>query len=162
LDAGRRDPGRLPRFGVAFACRVHYGGVGSFHGSSLVQPGSCMDLARWRRLVRRTVSNFLGWYLAVYLIYQSFALWIRTGSLPNAPGSVNFWRVAVLFHGVSAAGNLFVIGPAGVSVIMDASGATWRVSSILGASAIVSIFVMGAFTLLARVRLTARPLRPCA
>jgi putative membrane protein len=127
--------------------------------SNLVQAWIWQDGGAWFGV---PVSNFLGWYLAVYLIYQSFALWIRTGSLPNAPGSVNFWRVAVLFHGVCAAGNLFVIGPAGVSVIMDASGATWRVSSILGASAIVSIFVMGAFTLLARVRLTARPLRPCA
>jgi uncharacterized membrane protein len=70
------------------------------------------------------VTNFLGWYLTVYLIYQAFALWIRTGPLPNGPGSVNLWRVAVLFFGVCAAGNLFVIGPLGVSVIMDASGAT--------------------------------------
>ena len=100
------------------------------------------------------VSNFLGWYLTVYVIYQSFTLWVRTGPLPDGPASVNFWRVAVLFYGVCAAGNLFVIGPPGVSVIMDAGGVAWRVSSVLNASAIVSIFVMGAFTLLAWVRLT--------
>jgi hypothetical protein len=106
------------------------------------------------------LSNFLGWYLTVYLIYQSFVLWVRTGPLPDSGGSANFWRVAVLFYGVCALGNLFVKAPPGVSVITDAGGATWRVSSILSASAIVSIFVMGAFTLVAWVRLTPSAPRP--
>jgi uncharacterized membrane protein len=98
------------------------------------------------------VSNFLGWYLTLYVIYQSFALWVGTKSVLSNRQSANFWRVAVLFYGVSAIGNLFVIAPPGVSEITDASGATWRASSILHASALVSIFVMGAFAFLAWLR----------
>ena len=99
------------------------------------------------------VSNFMGWYLTVYLIYQSFALYLRRR--PAAPGLLppGFWRPAVLFYGVCAVGNLFVVAPRGLAIVTDASGAEWRVSGILGASALVSIFVMGAFTLLAWVRL---------
>jgi hypothetical protein len=109
------------------------------------------------------VSNFLGWYLTFYLIYQSFAL--SSGAKSGNPSALpaNFWRVAVVFYGVSAIGNLFVVAPRGVSVITDASGTTWRVSSMLHASALISIFVMGGFSLLAWVRLTRpTPPRPCA
>ena len=99
------------------------------------------------------VSNFMGWYLTVYLIYQSFALYLRRR--PAGPGLLppGFWRTAVLFYGVSAVGNLFVVAPRGLRIVTDASAAEWRVSGILSASALVSIFVMGAFTLLAWVRL---------
>ncbi len=58
----------------------------------------------------------------------------------------------MVFYGISAAGNLLVIPAAGASVVADPAGVPWKVSSIVGASALVSIFVMGAFTLLAWVR----------
>lgn len=96
------------------------------------------------------LSNFLGWYLTVYLIYQSFALAVRRKS---GPFHASFWRTAILFYGVSALGNLLVPGPSGIAVVTDATGTAWPVSAILGTSALVSIFVMGAFTLLAWVRL---------
>jgi uncharacterized membrane protein len=100
-------------------------------------------------------SNFLGWYLTVYAIYQSFALYVRNrptnfDSLPSG-----YWQSAVLFYAVSAAGNILLVIPqAGVSVVSDPTGAQWRVSDITGTCALVSIFVMGAFALLAWVRLT--------
>lgn len=110
------------------------------------------------------MSNFLGWYLTVYVIYQSFALWVRTRSVVSNRQPANFWRVAVLFYGVSDIGNLFVIAPPGVYVIRDASGAMWRASSILHVSALVSIFVMGAFAVFWWLRLVetgATPRQPC-
>jgi len=98
------------------------------------------------------VSNFFGWYLTVYLIYLFFALYLRrqpasARKLPSA-----FWGLAVAMYGISAAGNLFVAAPAGLSVVTDATGAPWRVGDILGVSRLVSIFVMGAFALVAWVR----------
>jgi uncharacterized membrane protein len=100
------------------------------------------------------VSNFLGWYLTVYLIYQSFALYLRGRSTSSDPLPSSHWHQALLFYGVSAAGNLLLIIPqAGPSVVSDPAGAQWKVSDITGASALVSIFVMGAFALLAWVRL---------
>jgi len=96
------------------------------------------------------LSNFAGWYLTVYLIYQSFALVVRR---KPGPFPVSFWRTAILFYGVSALGNLLVPGPPGVATVTDAAGTVWPVSGILGTSALVSVLVMGAFTLLAWVRL---------
>ena len=102
------------------------------------------------------VSNFLGWYLTVYLIYQSFAIYLYRSpiGLPALPRG--YWHMAVLFYGVSALGNLFVIAPPGLKEVADAAGTHWKVSGILGASTLVSFFVMGAFTVLAWVRLLDR------
>ena len=97
------------------------------------------------------ISNFLGWYFTVYLIYQSFALYLRKASVVTSLPAEG-WRPAVLCYGVSALGNLFVASPAG-SAITDAAGVTWKISDILAVSALVSVFVMGGFTLFAWVRL---------
>jgi putative membrane protein len=98
------------------------------------------------------VSNFLGWYLTVYVFYQLFALYLRGRSTSTGPLPPAFWRVAVLFYAVSAAGNLLVIPPAGLQVVADAAGTLWKVSAIRGASAVVSIFVMGTFAAAAWLR----------
>jgi hypothetical protein len=39
------------------------------------------------------------------------------------------------------------------AVVQDATGQQWRVTDITGASALVSIFMMGAFAILAWIRL---------
>jgi hypothetical protein len=57
----------------------------------------------------------------------------------------------VIFYGISAAGNLLVTAPP-AQVVVDATGTAWNVSGILTASALVSIFIMGAFTLFAWMR----------
>jgi putative membrane protein len=95
------------------------------------------------------VSNFLGWFLAVYVIYQLFALYLGDRLL-DSPG---YSRLPVIFYGISAAGNLLLLSTAGPAVVTDALGMPWKVGSIVGASALISIFVMGAFTLLAWARL---------
>jgi putative membrane protein len=98
------------------------------------------------------VSNFLGWYFTVYLIYQSFAWTLRTRPAPSPKHPAWFWQTAILFYAVSALGNLLVASPP-ESVVVDPAGIPWRVSAILQASALVSIFVMGGFALLAWIRL---------
>jgi uncharacterized membrane protein len=96
------------------------------------------------------VSNFLGWYLTVYLIYQSFALYLRNHPIDPSPMVSRYWQMAVLFYAVSAVGNvLLVIPQTGISVVSDPTGVRWRVSDITGTCALVSIFVMGAFALMA-------------
>jgi uncharacterized membrane protein len=99
------------------------------------------------------LSNFLGWYLTVYLIYQSFALLVRTA---GATADTRLWQAPVLLYGISAAGNLLVPGPAGITTVTDASGTQWPVNGILGTSDLISVLLMGAFTLLAGVRLLDR------
>jgi uncharacterized membrane protein len=103
------------------------------------------------------VSNFLGWYLTVYVIYQLFALYLRNRPTNPDPLPSAYWTQAVVFYGVSAAGNILLALPrgAGNSVVSDPTGVQWKVSAITGTCALVTIFTMGAFVVLAWVRLYA-------
>ena len=102
------------------------------------------------------LSNFFGWYLTIYVIYQLFALYMRDRATISDRLSPSFWRMAVLFYGVSAAGNILLIIPVGgPSLVADAAGAQWKVSDITAVCALVSIFTMGAFTVMAWARLWA-------
>jgi uncharacterized membrane protein len=103
------------------------------------------------------VSNFFGWYLTVYVLYQLFALYLRGRSDNRDLLPPSYWNLAVVFYGVSAAGNLLLTIPkAGPSVVSDATGMRWRVSDITGACALISIFVMGGFALIAWIRVPTR------
>ena len=99
------------------------------------------------------VSNFLGWYLDVFIIYLLFAFYLRGRPASSRPLPFGYWRQAVLFYGISAAGNILLMVPQpGPSVVSDPSGAQWRVSAITGTCALVSIFIMGAFAVIAWLR----------
>jgi uncharacterized membrane protein len=99
------------------------------------------------------VTNFLGWYLTVFTFYLLFALYLRRYSVIQIKLPVRFWSVAIAFYGVSAAGNLLVIPPTGLQTVPDVTGRLWSVSAIRAASALVSLFGMGAFALTAWLRL---------
>jgi putative membrane protein len=100
------------------------------------------------------VTNFLGWYLVVYVIYQLFALYLRRCSRKPEPLSAIYWYQALLFYGVSAGGNLLLVIPRpGLSVVSDPTGKPWIVSDITSTCALVTLFTMGAFALLAWIRL---------
>lgn len=100
------------------------------------------------------ISNFLGWYLTVYVIYQMFALYLRQHPTNRNPMPPGYWQSAVAFYGISAAVNILLVIPrAGQAVVSDNTGAQWKVSDITGMCALVTIFTMGAFTVLAWVRL---------
>jgi putative membrane protein len=99
------------------------------------------------------LTNFFGWYLTVYVIFQLFALYLsrHVNATPPSPG---YLRQAVLFYAVSAAGNVFLILPnTRPSMISDSAGAQWRVRDITEACALVTVFTMGAFATLAWARL---------
>jgi uncharacterized membrane protein len=100
------------------------------------------------------MTNFLGWYLTVYVFYQLFALYLRGGSTNPDPLPSSYWRQAVLFYAASAAGNVLLVIPrVGPTVVSDPTGVQWRVSDITSTCALVSILTMGAFALIAWVRL---------
>jgi uncharacterized membrane protein len=102
------------------------------------------------------VSNFLGWYLTVYIFYQLFALYLRN-HVPN-PSRTPHWRLAILFYAASAIGNLLIVAPASVpQIIIDTSGRHWMASDILWASRLVSIFLMTPLSLIALARTSASP-----
>ena len=99
------------------------------------------------------VSNFLGWYLTVYVFYQLFAMYLSRQSLESALLPPIFWRIPILFYAVCAAGNVLLAIPSrGGAVVSDPSGTQWRVSDITSASALAAIFTMGAFAVIAWIR----------
>jgi putative membrane protein len=102
------------------------------------------------------VSNFLGWYLTVFCFYQWFALYSRGREAGQRPARV-YWRLPVVLYAASAAGNLLLAIPRpGPPVVSDPAGVVWRVSDITSACVLVSVFVMGAFAMMAWVRLAER------
>jgi len=100
------------------------------------------------------LTNFLGWYFVVYLIYQSFAIYLRERSANDNPMPSGYWRWAVIFYALAATGDIIIVLPKPTpAVVFDPTGTSWNVSGITGACALVSSFAMGAFTLIAWVRL---------
>jgi putative membrane protein len=104
------------------------------------------------------ISNFFGWFLAVYIFYQLFALYLRRRVTVPVPTS--HWRLAILFYAASAVGNLLVVAPLSVGgVFVDAAGKRWMIPEIVWASRLVSIFVMMPLALIAWVK-AARSVEP--
>ncbi|MGB8259037.1 MAG: carotenoid biosynthesis protein [Terracidiphilus sp.] len=99
------------------------------------------------------VSNFLGWYGTVLLIYLLFALWLSRRAEGDAapPGSP---APALLFYALCAGMNILQVVPRTVpQVVQDPAGRVWHSGEITAASAMVSFFVMGAFAVFAWIRL---------
>jgi putative membrane protein len=100
------------------------------------------------------VSNYLGWYGNVFIIYLLFALYLRSSPAPAIPNRQASWSAALLFYVFCAAGNVLQACHHAVpEIVSDPTGKQWRVDDITAASALVSIFVMGAFAEIAWVRL---------
>jgi len=99
------------------------------------------------------ISNYLGWYANVFTIYLLFAIYLRRSTAPRHPKPRPTARPAILFYALCATGNVLqIFYKADPAVVQDPAGHTWRVADITGASALVSIFVMGAFAFLAWIR----------
>lgn len=93
-------------------------------------------------------SNFLGWLLTTYIFYQLFALYLRSRAI--VASSTNDSRIAICFYALSALGNLLVVAPSSSGgVFWDAAGKSWKISDILWASRLVSIFLMMPVSLIA-------------
>jgi uncharacterized membrane protein len=107
------------------------------------------------------VSNFLGWFLTNYIIFQLFALYLsrqRSGSGSRIPGV--YWRLAVISYLVVIGASLgrlsFLMGTPPIS---DAAGTQWNVTYVALTCALLSFFAMGTFALLASRR-ASRSLAP--
>ena len=100
------------------------------------------------------LSNFAGWLLTVFLIYAAFSFYSRRRPAARFEVSAAGWHMAVIFYALCAAGNVLqLLRRQPVEMIADATGKLWRASSILGASALVSVLGMGSFALLAWLRI---------
>lgn len=99
------------------------------------------------------LTNYAGWLLTVFLIYFAFAQYLRRSAATPQPASPH-WRAAVLLYALCAFGNVLqLLRPQALDAVIDPTGAQWHTAAILRASALVSIFIMGSFAVLASVNL---------
>lgn len=108
------------------------------------------------------VSNFLGWYLTVYVFFQLFALYQsrRPAAGRSAARASLFepklWWPALVMYAASGSRAVLALWfrPAGPATITDQVGVVWNVEALYGVCALAAIFTMGAFSMLALLRLT--------
>jgi putative membrane protein len=107
------------------------------------------------------VSNFLGWYLSVFIFFQLFALYVVLRPPQTAQGQASFWWPAWTMLAVSIVRPVLMalFRPAGPATVIDPAGVTWNVAALYGTCALAAIFAMGAFAVLALLRFTA-PIPP--
>jgi putative membrane protein len=102
-------------------------------------------------------TNYLGWYLVVYVFFQGFALYLRSRSkripIQTDGQGVNYWLPPVVLYLLVAAGALVVYAIAPHTEHPDALGHVWRSNDIYETAAIISIFTMGFAGVLAVLRL---------
>jgi putative membrane protein len=106
------------------------------------------------------VSNFLGWYLTVFVFFQLFALYLVRRPPRPAQGEVtaSFWWPAWTMFALSIFRPVLtaLFHPGGPATVTDPAGVTWSVAALYGTCALAAIFVMGAFAVLALLRFTER------
>ncbi len=107
------------------------------------------------------LTNYLGWYVAAFLFFQGFALYLaarsrRTPIRTNAQDK-RYWLPPVALYLLVAAGYLvtYVISPN--TDHADALGYVWRSKDIYETAAIISIYTMGFAGVLAVLRLFQLP-----
>jgi len=98
-------------------------------------------------------SNFMGWFLTVYLFFQLFALYLRSrGTERDArPAMPNgYWLQALIVYTITALPPVLnIVTQHSGATIVDPAGGAWRVRDIYVATGLCCIFTMGAFIALA-------------
>jgi putative membrane protein len=97
------------------------------------------------------ISNYFGWYATVFVMYLVFALYLRRNrQAESVSGNGVTARPAIVLYALCAIGNILqILRHADPAVVQDPSGQSWRVADISAASALISIFLMGAFAVFA-------------
>jgi len=106
-------------------------------------------------------SNYLGWFLTVFVFFQLFALCLR--AQPNAstvtqPLSRGYWLLAVAFYGAIASGTpLNILTQTANATVVDPAGVLWRTRDIYVVCGLVCLFTMVPFTILSLMKLANWP-----
>src|SRR5258706_6198652 len=106
-------------------------------------------------------SNFMCWFLTVFVFFQMFALYLRKQQnvYAQTPAmSRGYWLQAVVFYGVVTLSTpLNMLTQITNATIVDAAGVVWRTQDIYVVSGLVWIFTMIAFTVLSLIKIARLP-----
>lgn len=90
-------------------------------------------------------SNFLGWYLCVYTIFQFWAIYLmRAKLLANSPSdqSKSSWYLPIAFYATIFLGSIAAAALAGNGSVTDAASQVWSEKALSRSLGLVSIFSM--------------------
>jgi uncharacterized membrane protein len=92
------------------------------------------------------LTNYLGWFLTVYIFLQLFALYLRSrwaGHVRTRPMPRSYHAQAVVMYGLIGVNYVlaYMVG-GGNTQVTDAAGVVWQTASISEARATVTIFTM--------------------
>ena len=104
------------------------------------------------------ISNFLGWYGTVFVIYLVFAQYVwRKPTGPATPRTQIFELSPAFFYLLCAAGNAAQLAARPVPLIVfDGAGYPWHARDAIIVSGAVSLFLMGGFAAAGLMRLGQR------
>lgn len=88
------------------------------------------------------LSNFLGWFLVTWTIFQAFALYLATARIQPRPVEPGYWYQAAGFWAAIALQFPLLLLTMPGMVVQDPSGWTWRSSDILQTATITGIYTM--------------------
>jgi putative membrane protein len=99
------------------------------------------------------LSNYLGWLLTSWLIFQAFALYLRRSRIASERAGIKLQAVGILFYVGAGLTHLvpWMMGQTGEAV--DARGYTWQVHDIREATVAILLSTMVFTALLAALRL---------
>ncbi len=105
--------------------------------------------------------NFVGWFLTVYTFLQLFALAVRSGFAVHEPARTfprsHYVQAVVVYAIVGLTPVLIFLVGGDRSQVTDATGVVWQTSSIVEATATVSLFTLIFAVALAAVKLLQAP-----
>ncbi|WP_369369824.1 carotenoid biosynthesis protein [Promicromonospora sp. Populi] len=115
------------------------------------------------------LGNFLGWTFTVYLFMQVFALYVRSrGPQPAAGPDLAGSRTrdlasdlqGVVLYGLTGVGFVVAYFIEEHTTVTDATGAVWNTADIYETSALVTVYGMFFFALVALLRIAQQHLTP--
>jgi putative membrane protein len=102
------------------------------------------------------LSNYLGWFLTVFIFFQLFALYVyfrQPGRADSTTLPKEYYAQAITTYAIT--GSAFILNylSAKNRAVTDATGAVWQTINIYEAAAIISLFTMIFIAALTAVRL---------
>ena len=99
------------------------------------------------------LSNYFGWLLTAWLVFQAFALYLRRQPAPGASQGRKLHAIAILFYVSLGLTHVvpWAMGQAGE--VVDAAGKTWQIADLRATTVAILLCTMLVSGLLAALRL---------
>jgi putative membrane protein len=103
------------------------------------------------------VSNYLGWFLTVYVFMQLFALYLRARApVPELLQPKSYFIQAIAMYAIVALGFVLTFLVEDSAPVTDATGAAWLSGDIYETAAITGLFTMMFVVVLAAIKVVQR------